>query len=152
VIPFASLGIANTVTDTPFFTRPFTSFGFVTHLEGGASYKLWRAASVGASVYDIAPSGQQTVFSKLIHGKSQNPGTGSGGGARHGHHGVFETASESVGNADIARDHGFSAWLSLSPSRYTVFEIGYSRSVEYALDSVFFGIDFNLSPLIGRRH
>jgi hypothetical protein len=152
VIPFASLGIANTVTDTPFFTRPFTSFGFVTHLEGGASYKLWRAASVGASVYDIAPSGQQTVFSKLIHGKSQNPGTGSGGGARHGHQGVFETASETVGNADIARDHGFSAWLSLSPSRYMVFEIGYNRSVEYALDSVFFGIDFNLSPLIGRRH
>jgi hypothetical protein len=32
--PFVNLGIANTITDTPFFIRPFTSYGFVTHVEG----------------------------------------------------------------------------------------------------------------------
>jgi hypothetical protein len=141
--PFVNLGIANTITDTPFFVRPFTSYGFVTHVEGGASYKIVRALSVGASVYDIAPSGQQTVYSKLI--KSGHSGTGQG------HHGVFEQASVTVGTADIARDHGFSAWFTVKPWRYTAFEIGYSRSVEYALDSIFYGVNFNLGPLV-RRH
>jgi hypothetical protein len=146
--PFANLGIANTITDTPFFTRPFTSYGFVTHVEGGASYKLARIVSVGASVYAIEPSGQQTVVSKLISGKSQNPGTGGPPNRRHGHAGVFETASETVGTADIARDHGFSAWFTARASRYAIFEIGYSRSVQYALNGIFFGIDFNLSPVV----
>ena len=148
VTPFVNLGIANTITDTPFFVRPFTSFGFVTHVEGGASYKLVRHISVGASAYAIEPSGQQTVVSKLIPGKSQNPGGGNGG---RRHHGVFETAGTTVGDASIARDNGFSAWLSARPSRYATFLIGYSRSFEYALDSVFFGLNLNLSPVI-RRH
>ena len=146
--PFANLGIANTITDTPFFVRPFTSYGFVTHVEGGASYKLARIISVGASAYAIEPSGQQTVVSKLIPRKSQNPGAGGTARGRHGHAGVFETASETVGTADIARDHGFSAWFTARASRYAIFEIGYSRSVEYALNGIFFGIDFNLSPVI----
>jgi hypothetical protein len=150
VTPFVDLGIANTITDTPFFIRPFTSYGFVTHLEGGASYKLWRIASVGASVYAIEPSGQQTVFSKLIPGKSQNPGAGNQSRGRHGQAGVFETDAVTVGNADITRDHGFSAWFSVRASKFASFEIGYSRSVEYALNSIFFGIDFNLSPVIRR--
>jgi hypothetical protein len=149
ITPFVNLGIANTVTDTPFFVRPFTTFGFVAHVEGGASFKVARVVSVGASVYAIEPSGQQTVVSKLIPGKSQNAGTGTGSLRRH--HGVFETQPVTVGPADITRDHGFSGWFSVSPWRYTAFEIGYSRSVVYALDSVFFGINFNLSPLL-RRH
>jgi hypothetical protein len=33
-----------------------------------------------------------------------------------------------------------------------MFEIGYSRSVEYALNGIFFGIDFNLSPVIRKLH
>ena len=145
--PFVNLGIANTITDTPFFVRPFSSFGLVTHVEGGASYKLARIFSAGASIYGIEPSGQQTVFSKLIQGKSQN----AGAGGRHGHQGVFESSGETVGNADIARDHGFSAWLSARLSQYMALETGYSHSVQYALNSVFFGIDFNLSPLM-RKH
>jgi hypothetical protein len=144
VTPFVNLGIANTITDTPFFVRPFTSYGFVTHAEGGASYKLFRLVSVGTSAYAIEPSGQQTVVSKLI-GRS-----GSGNSTRH-HHGVFETSGVTVGDASIARDDGFSAWLSARPSRYATFLVGYSRSVEYALDSFFFGVNFNLSPLV-RRH
>ena len=143
--PFVNLGIANTITDTPFFIQPFSSFGFVTHVEGGGSYQLFRRLSVGASVYAIEPSGQQTVVSKLI------PGKNAGGNSGRSHHGVFETASVTVGSASIARDDGFSAWFSARPSRYATFLIGYSRSVEYALDSVFFGLNFNLSPLV-RKH
>ncbi len=140
--PFVDLGIANTITDTPFFVRPFSSYGFVTHVEGGAHYRLARVFSVGASVYAIEPSGRQTVYSKLIRGNAPNPAGG------HGHHGVFDTSGQTVGAADITRDDGFSGWFSARLSRYAFFEIGYSRSIEYALNGVFFGIDFNLSPLI----
>ena len=119
-------------------------------MEGGAHYKLARIFSVGASAYGIEPSGQQTVFSKLIRGNSQNPGGGQSGG--HGHHGVFDTSGETVGAAAITRDDGFSGWFSARLSRYAFFEIGYSRSVEYALNGVFFGIDFNLSPLLRGLH
>ena len=150
--PFVNLGIANTIADEPYFTRPYSSFGFIAHFEGGATYKLARAISVGGSLYAIAPSGQQTVISKLIPGKSQNPGAGGTGRGRNGRNGVFETASETVGSADIARDHGVSVWFSASPSRYAEFEMGYSRSAVYALNSVFFGVDFKIGPLIGRRN
>src|SRR5437773_615429 len=34
--PFGSAGLANTVSDTKFFVRPFTSLGMVVHFEGGA--------------------------------------------------------------------------------------------------------------------
>jgi hypothetical protein len=149
ITPFVNLGIANTITDTPFFIRPFISYGFVTHVEGGATYKLVRRISVGASAYGIEPAGQQTVISRLTRGQGQNPGTGNGNGGGP-NHGVFETAGTTVGTASIARDDGFSAWLSVRPSRYATFLVGYSRSVEYALDSVFFGLNFNLSPLIRR--
>lgn len=146
--PFVNVGFANTIADTPYFVRPFSSFGYITHVEGGASYKIARRASVGASVYDIAPSGQQRVFSKLLV-KAGGPPAGGQGHGRSGHQGVFETAGETVGTADIARDHGFSAWFAASPSKYAELEIGYSRSAEYALDSIFFGVSFNLRSLFG---
>lgn len=147
VTPFVELGIADTIMDQPYFVRPFSSFGFISHFEGGASYKLVHKVSVGASLYGIEPSGQQRVYSKLVTGV---PSPGSGYSRRH--HGVFEIASVTVGNADITRDHGFAAWLGARPSRYADFEVGYSRSMEYALDSVFFGVNFNLGSLIPGHH
>jgi hypothetical protein len=38
VMPFANLGLANTITDTPFFVRPFMSLGPVAHLEGAPCF------------------------------------------------------------------------------------------------------------------
>src|SRR5207244_4710172 len=38
--PFANLGISNTVSDTAFFVRPFSSLGFVSHFEGGSTFAL----------------------------------------------------------------------------------------------------------------
>src|SRR5215472_8264196 len=45
VTPFLNLGVANTVPDTAYFVRPFTTFGLETHIDGGASIKIWRALS-----------------------------------------------------------------------------------------------------------
>jgi hypothetical protein len=149
--PFGSVGLANTVLDTHFFSRPFSSFGFVAEFEGGASFELRRGLDVGASAYAVAPSGQQKVFSKLI--KRQSSSTlGAGQGRGQVKKGVFESASVTVGNAEIAKDHGISVWVDLYPSTYASFELGYSRSVHYAFDTLFFNIGINLGKLARKAY
>jgi len=54
--PFGDIGVGNTITDTRFFTRPFTTLGFDTHMEGGARYDLGKIFSLGASGYAALPA------------------------------------------------------------------------------------------------
>src|SRR5215471_6282195 len=49
VTPFAELGIANTVPDTAYFVRPYTTLGVASHFQGGTALKLWRFLDVLAS-------------------------------------------------------------------------------------------------------
>ncbi len=140
--PFAELGIGNTIRDSRFFDRPFTSLGFNAHVEGGASLALSDHIDVGASGYAIVPSGQQRIYSRMLKANS-------GGPMHHGR--VFDTTTETVGTADIARDHGFSGWVDASPNAYLDFELGYTRSVQYALDTVSFNIGVNIGRLLRKR-
>ena len=143
--PFAELGISNTITDSALFRRPFSTLGFNSHYRAGADVALGRLFSVGASGYAIVPSGQQKVFSRLVRrGVVAPPATG-----RHGR--VFETTHETIGGPGIDRDHGFSTWVDASPSRYLILELGYTRSVHYALDTVSFGVGLNLGALARRK-
>jgi hypothetical protein len=93
ITPFVGAGLANTVSDTPLVTRPFTSLGVVGHLEEGADFDLGHHFSVGASAYQILPSGSQTVFSQVIlpaptgQGQSGNAGQGNNGNAGQGNNG-----------------------------------------------------------------
>ncbi len=139
--PFANLGLANTISDTHFFARPFTSLGKVSHFEGGATYKILPFIKVGVSAYDVLPYGQQKIFSKLLRRQM------SGSSTTRGRAGVFENASETIGNADIARDNGYSAWVDASPIPYLALEVGYNRSVHYDLNTVSFGVGLNLGSL-----
>jgi hypothetical protein len=133
--PFANAGVANSISDTHFFVRPFTTLGMVALLEGGATYKLLHFASVGASFYADEPWGQQKVYSKLIMRQTSTM-TGS-----------RRTAAEKVGSAAVARDNGFSAWVGASPIPYLDLEVGYNRSVHYDLNTVSFGVGLNLGSL-----
>jgi hypothetical protein len=99
---------------------------------------------VGASIYGIEPHGQQTVVSRLLPLVNTTPSaTKSNGNGR-----VFQTASVTTGPADIARDHGFSTWLQFSPTPVLDFYGGYTRSIRYALDTVFVGIGVNVGKAI----
>jgi hypothetical protein len=198
VTPYASAGIANTISDSPLFLRPYTTKGFVGHFEGGALFSLANRVSVGASAYAYEPSGEQTVISRVAQGNGVNAtqpgtpadtgdggstgtpgnGTGSGNGQGTGNMpgsggnpgmsgangnsrsarnrgnrppAVWETASETTGAADIARDRGASVWLSVAPSRYTTFYAGYSRSTTYALNTVFLGVGINVGAVLRNR-
>ena len=147
VTPFANIGVANTVSDTHFFTRPFTSLGLVSHVEGGANFKISRFLGLGAAAYAVLPSGQQKIDSKLIKRQAESPGTGSTVPGRAGRKGVFESAHVTIGDADLARDNGYSAWFDINPARYLDLELGYNRSVHYALDTFSFTVGFNLGYL-----
>lgn len=147
VTPFANVGVANTVSDTHFFTRPFTSLGLVHHLEGGANFKISRFLGLGAAAYAVLPSGQQKIYSKLIKRQAESPETGSTVPGRAGRKGVFESAHVTIGDADLARDNGYSAWFDINPAHYLDLELGYNRSVHYALDTFSFTVGFNLGYL-----
>jgi hypothetical protein len=143
--PFVAAGVGNTIRDTRFFRRPFTSLGFNTHLEGGADIDVGHNFSIGGSAYGILPSGQQKVFSKIV----DKGATGSGG-----KHGAFGSSHETVGSPDLTRDHGFSTWIDADPSKLWNLELAFSRSMDYDLNTVSFTVGLNLGQLTreGNRH
>jgi hypothetical protein len=142
--PFVDLGLANSVSYTMFFVRPYTTFGFVTHVEGGARYRMARMLNVAISLYEIAPSGQQTVVSRIVKGQNQ----GAVAGSNRQNHGVFENANLTTGSSDIAKDHGFSTWVQLPLAKSLDLFAGYTRSTHYSLDTISFGVSLNLGKAI----
>jgi hypothetical protein len=141
--PFAEAGIGNTVVDSSFFTRPFTSLGFITHATAGIDLRVWRFISTGVSGYSILPVGDQKVFSKLVNKGGTVKGSGS-----HGR--VFETSSLTVGTSDIAQDDGFSAWIDAHPSATLDMSFGYNRSIHYDLNVMSFGVGLNLGKVFNK--
>ncbi|HKW67652.1 MAG TPA: hypothetical protein VJP04_10225 [Terriglobales bacterium] len=138
--PFFEAGLSNTVADTRLFLRPFTSLGMNSHFQGGASYQLGRYFNLGASGYDIQPFGQQTLFSKVAKGQVGTPSRGK----------PFQNNQQVTGSSDLAYDNGFSAWIGASPSPYLDMQLGYTRSIQYDLNSVSFGIGVNVGRLYHR--
>jgi hypothetical protein len=145
VTPFVAAGLGNTIRDTRFFHRPFTSLGFNTHLECGAEIDVGHNFSVGGSAYDILPSGEQKVFSKLV----DKGATGSSS-----KHGAFGSSHETVGGSDLTRDHGFSTWIDADPNKLWNLELAFNRSMSYDLNTVSFTVGLNLAQLTrqGHRH
>lgn len=141
--PFFELGFANTTMDSRLFLRPYTTLGFNTHFQGGASYDVWKFISLGGAGYDILPSGQQTVFSRVT------PAQAGGGAIRHGR--VFEGNQQTTGSASIAHDDGFSTWIDANPGKTVDMELAFTRSFVYDLNSVSFNIGINLGQLYRRN-
>jgi hypothetical protein len=142
VTPFASAGLANTVSDTSFFVRPFTSLGIVSHFDGGAKFSLSQFVDVGASAYAVRAAGQQTIISKIFKNASTTPTSGTTAGT--GKNRPFETNREVVGSASLANDNGFSTWLASHAGSTMDFQVGYTRSAGYDLNTLFFGVGFRV--------
>jgi len=150
--PFANLGVANTVSDTNFFYRPFTSLGLVGHFEAGTSYRLHPSVSVGASAYSIVPSGDQKIYSRVTKRQNAVPSQPSNSTSMtgQGKARAFETNAVIVDDASLARDHGFATWLTVYPSATVYLQSGYHRSVAYSLNTFFFGVGVQLDSVYGR--
>lgn len=138
--PFLDAGASNTVPDSAFTTRQFTSLGAIVHLEEGADYEVVKHTYVGASGYQIVPFGNQKVFSKLV----DQGGTGKGGGN------PFDNAAVSSGN-NLTRENGFNAWVGFEPAPLWRAEIGFTRSLTFNLNSFAFNLRFNVGKMLRAR-
>ncbi len=145
--PFLNLGAANGTVNRYVFPRPYSlgrpyqTLGFIADSEAGASFQFRRRFKLGASLYALKPGGPQKVFSRLVAPNTTLVGDGS-------HNRIFNSAFETVGPARTTRDNGFSGWLELTQRPGLTVQIGYSRSVRYALDSVTLVVNFNGTTLL----
>jgi hypothetical protein len=142
--PFIDLGLANSITDTRQFLRPFTTYGYLAHLEAGTDIDLTHSFSLTLSGYEIAPWGTQSLISRIVPAGAP----GKSGSVSHGR--AFENSHLTTGGATLTSDDGITTDLSFNPKPYLDFDLGYSRSVHYALNSVSIGIGVNLSSLFGK--
>ncbi len=147
--PFVSAGIANSISDTHFFTRPFTSLGIVGQFEGGLLFHPSWWVSLGGSGYAVIPTGQQKIYSRLYASGIQSGSQSQEGSedARRKRR-AFEESFYTVSDADILEDHGLSGWVDVYFSPDIALEIGYSRSISYEYNTVFFAVRFDLAGLL----
>jgi len=141
VTPFLDGGVANSISDTKFFHRPFTSFGYLAHGEAGADVDLPLSLTLTLSAYDIAPWGTQTIISRDV----LNGAVGSGGLDGR----VFEVNHITTGPASINYDQGFTAGITFNPKPYLGLDLGYTRSISFAFNTFSWGIVLNMSRLLG---
>jgi hypothetical protein len=143
VTPFGNLGIANTISDTLFFVRPFTSLGLVGHFEGGATLSVTPNVGVSGSAYSVRTIGTQRIISRVVDRPFvRGPGPGLGRNGR-----VFETTPEARVPEDLVNDHGFATWVDLNTQSDIVFNVGYARSFPYDYDSLFFRVVYRIGTL-----
>lgn len=136
--PFVEAGGSNTVPDSTFFTRPFTSLGAIGHFEEGADYEVVKHTYFGGSGYQIVPFGNQKIFSKLVGKGGQGGGQGKN---------PFDNNAVSSGS-DLTRENGFNAWLGFEPSPLWRAEVGFTRSMTFDLNSFAFNLRFNVAKMM----
>ncbi len=110
---------------------------------GGATEGSVAAGMALAGAGTPGPSGGSTAA---------GPGSGSSGisdGAQQ-RRSAFEQTFYTVSEADMARDHGFSAWVDVYPLADMALELGYSRSVSYEYNTVFVSARFDLAGMMRR--
>jgi len=127
--PFLDAGVANSVPDTRFLKRPYTSLGTLAHFEGGSELDLGDKFSVSASGYYILPWGPQQIF---VRGKKSSSGSTKGG-------------------VSLTRDDGVNLGLDYNLSRSVDLSAGYSYSAYSVLNTVSFGVELNVASWLRKR-
>jgi len=127
--PFLDVGVANSVPDTRFLRRPYTSLGTLAHFEGGSELNLGDKFSVSASGYYILPWGAQQIF---VRGKKSSSGSTKGG-------------------VSLTRDDGVNLGLDYNLSRSVDLSAGYSYSAYSVLNTVSFGVELNVASWLRKR-
>src|SRR5215467_4150744 len=125
--PFIDMGVANSIPDTRFLHRAYTTYGTLAHFEGGSEVDLGDKFSVTASGYYILPWGAQQVFLR---------GKGSSGPEK--------------GSVSLTRDDGINLGIDYNLTRSLDLSGGYSRSVYSVLNTFSFGIEVNMTTLLKR--
>jgi len=141
--PFVNVTLANSLSETGSFQRPFRSRGFITELSGGLEQRVIPKFHVGGSVYRVFPSGEQTTFGRFrLLGL---PVGGLGLDRRR-----LPILGETTGTADLTRDYGGSLWARVPIHRNVQFQVAYTRSVHHNFHVISYGVWLNFSPLLRR--
>jgi hypothetical protein len=127
--PFFDVGVANSVPDTRFLHRPYTSLGKLAHFEGGSGLDLGDKFSVSASGYSVLPWGAQQIF---VRGKKSSHGSTKGG-------------------TSLTRDDGINLGLDYSLTRSVDLSAGYSYSAYSVFNTLSFGVEFNVASWLKKR-
>jgi hypothetical protein len=143
-VPFANLGLANSVPDTLFDQRQYTSYGYVAHFQVGTSLRILRPLSAVASAYDIEPWGAQTVVSRIVGVGAPGP-LGPLAGVP-----FFEQSHLITGGASLTRDDGFSVGMDAGFASFFDVWAGYSHSLPLNLNTVSIGVGVNVMSAL--RH
>ena len=139
--PFAEAGLANTVADTRFFRRQFTTLGHAAHVEPGTRFRLSRSLSVSASLYDVLSWGPQTLFTRRIRVRTRNGKQQS------------RTKTVVAGGPELSRDNGFSLALASRLGRHADLWVAYTRSTHLHLNTVSVSLGYDLGSLLkSSRH
>lgn len=141
--PFFSAGAGNSIFDSRYWRRPYTTLGGVAHFEGGTAFDLGRSLTLSASFYDIAPWGDQKLYSRIVA-----KGVATGGTSKHGR--VFLDNGLTKGSSSIDSDHGFNADLDFNPVKVLDFDFGYTHSLKFQENIFSFSVGVNLSSLLRR--
>ena len=145
--PFLNLGVGNSVQDTRYFHRPFTTFGYNVQSEAGIELDP-GPLSLSASVYDVAPWGNQTVVSRVFR---CNPNAKCAAAGKSSNRKGYLNSSVQTGDAGLDRDNGFNAGVEFKPAKLLDLEFDYSRSVPLRLNTFSFGVSVDLGAAL-RRH
>jgi hypothetical protein len=148
--PFINGGVGDSVPDSRYFHRPFTTFGYNGQFEAGIELDP-GPFSLTASAYDIAPWGNQTVVSKLFRCASGTKCSATGTTTNRKN---YLNSSVSTGGASLTRDNGFNAGAEYKPAKYHYldFELDYSHSVPLRLNSLSFGVAVDISGMLRSSH
>lgn len=147
--PFIDAGVGNTLPDTKYLIRLYSTFGYNAQFETGTAMDA-GPFSLSASVYDIAPWGPQAVVSKVYRctsGTKCSP-TGTTTDRKS-----YLSQNVSTGGAGLTRDNGFNAGIELKPAKakYLDLEFDYSHSVPLRLNTISFGIALDIGGMM-RSH
>jgi len=144
--PFIDAGAGNTLPDTKYFHRPYMTFGYNTQFAAGTEVDA-GPISLSASAYDVAPWGNQTVYSRVFRCSSGVKCSATGTSTdRKG----YLSSSVTSGAASLTRDNGFNASAEFKPVKTIDLEVDYSRSVPLRLNTFSFGISLDLSAMLRR--
>ena len=147
--PFLDAGVGNTLPNTKYLIRLYSTFGYNAQFEAGTQADA-GPFSLSASAYDIAPWGPQTMVSKVYRCTSGTKCSATGTTTDRK---SYLTQNVSTGGASLTRDNGFNAGVELKPAKakYLDLELDYSHSVPLRLNTISFGIALDIGGMM-RSH
>ena len=142
--PFIDAGAGNTIPDTRYLHRPYMTFGYNAQFAAGTEVDA-GPISLSASAYDIAPWGNQTLYSRVFRCNSATKCAPNGTTTDRKN---YLNSNVSTGTASLARDNGFNASAEFKPVKSLDFEVDYSRSIPLRLNTFSFGIALDLGAVL----